>query len=78
MALVLADASKGATAASLGGSGSALGFTGIPGVAVVFDTYRNSGEPGPNVVGIVTGATTFKNNINTALTQIGASLVTNS
>ncbi len=54
-ALVFADASK-ATSASLGVAGGGLGFSGIPGIAVAFDTYKNSANPSNNFVGISNGA----------------------
>jgi hypothetical protein len=38
-----------------GGGGSALGFGGLPGVAVVFDTHQVPGYPSSNFVGIATG-----------------------
>jgi hypothetical protein len=52
LALVFADASKGATPKSLGESGGGLGFGGIPGIAVAFDTYKNAVNPSNNFVGI--------------------------
>ncbi len=55
LALVLADASKGATAKSLGASGGGLGFSGIPGIAVAFDTFKNSANPSSNFSGISNG-----------------------
>jgi hypothetical protein len=54
-AFVFADASK-ATSASLGVSGGGLGFSGIPGIAVAFDTFKNSANPSNNFVGITNGA----------------------
>ncbi|MFN8036326.1 MAG: choice-of-anchor D domain-containing protein [Acidimicrobiia bacterium] len=55
MTFVLANPSGGPTA--LGDNGGALGFAGIAGVAVTFDTYLNSGsaDPSANFVGIATG-----------------------
>src|SRR5262249_30659406 len=55
-ALVLADASK-ATPASLGAKGGGLGFSGISGIAVAFDTYKNTANPSNNFVGITDGPT---------------------
>jgi Bacterial lectin/PQQ-like domain/Abnormal spindle-like microcephaly-assoc'd, ASPM-SPD-2-Hydin len=55
-ALVLADASK-ATLASLGATGGGLGFSGISGIAVAFDTYKNTVNPSNNFVGITDGPT---------------------
>ena len=52
--LAFADASK-ATPASLGEQGGGLGFSGIPGVAVAFDTYQNAVNPSNNFVGITNG-----------------------
>jgi hypothetical protein len=54
LALVLADAGA-ATPASLGNGGGGLGFSGIPGVAVAFDTYKNAVNPSANFVGITDG-----------------------
>jgi predicted lipoprotein with Yx(FWY)xxD motif len=46
-----------ATASTAHGSGSAgLGFAGLSGVAVVFDTHRVAGYPSSNFAGIATGA----------------------
>lgn len=56
LALVIADASKGATATSLGEKGGGLGFAKIPGFAVAFDTYKNSVNPSNNFAGISDGA----------------------
>jgi hypothetical protein len=55
LAIVFADASKGATPTSLGESGGGLGFGGIPGVAQAFDTFKNSANPSSNFVGISNG-----------------------
>jgi hypothetical protein len=54
MTMLLADPSTGATPLSLGRAGGDLGAAGIPGVAVVLDTFQNSGEPSGNFVGIET------------------------
>jgi hypothetical protein len=51
MAVVLADPAS-ATPASLGSGGSGLGFYGIRGGAVGFDTYKTSTGPSSNFVGI--------------------------
>ena len=56
MALVLLDASK-AGAGSLGTAGSGLGYGGLPGIAVILNTYRSIGYPSNNFVGIATGGT---------------------
>ena len=53
--LAFADASK-ATSAALGVKGGGLGFSGIPGIAVAFDTYKGTGAPSNNFVGISDGA----------------------
>ena len=55
--LTFADASK-ATPASLGVKGGGLGFSGIPGIAVGFDTYKGTGAPSSNFVGVADGAGT--------------------
>ncbi|MFF0473756.1 choice-of-anchor D domain-containing protein [Streptomyces sp. NPDC004284] len=43
------------TPSALGGVGGGLGYVGLPGVAVAFDTVRNAGDPSANFVGIATG-----------------------
>jgi hypothetical protein len=53
--VTFADATK-ATPKSLGAPGGGLGFSGIPGIAVAFDTYKNSVNPSSNFVGISDGA----------------------
>ena len=55
-AFVMADASR-TTPATLGAGGAGLGYAGLPGLAVVFDTQRQDGEPAMPVVGLVTGGT---------------------
>jgi len=52
--LVLADAAV-ARPTALGASGGALGYSGIPGIAVAFDTYRGTVDPSANFVGIANG-----------------------
>jgi iron transport multicopper oxidase len=52
--VTFADATK-ATPASLGYKGGGLGFSGITGIAVAFDTYKNSVNPSNNFVGITNG-----------------------
>ncbi|HWF31169.1 MAG TPA: choice-of-anchor D domain-containing protein, partial [Solirubrobacteraceae bacterium] len=54
--LTFADASKAASTA-LGVRGGGLGFSGIPGLAVAFDTYKGTGAPSNNFVGITEGPT---------------------
>jgi energy-converting hydrogenase Eha subunit A len=53
MTFTLADASVTKPAA-LGVNGGGEGFSGITGVAVSFDTWKNSGDPAGNFVGIAT------------------------
>ena len=57
--LVFGDVSAGATPSSLGGKGGMMGFAGfaspIPGVAVSFDTFKNSGDPSDKFVGVCKG-----------------------
>jgi len=53
MTLALADPSQGATA--LGASGGGLGWSGVKGIALTFDTYRNGSDPSSNFVGVATG-----------------------
>ncbi len=48
----IADATKGAKPTSLGEQGGGLGFAKIPGLAVAFDTYKNSANPSSNFIGI--------------------------
>ena len=57
LAFVFADATRGASASSLGYRGGGLGFSGIPGLAVALDTYKNSVNPSANFVGITNGPT---------------------
>ena len=52
--MILANPTAGATPASVGGSGGALGAGGIPGVAVVFDTFKGTGDVSANYVGVAT------------------------
>ena len=53
--LTFADASKAAPTA-LGEKGGGLGFAGISGIAVAFDTWKNSANPSNNFVGISDGS----------------------
>src|SRR5581483_11543568 len=57
LAFVFGDATRGATASSLGYRGGGLGFSGIPGFAVALDTYKTSVNPSANFVGITDGPT---------------------
>ncbi len=58
LAFVIGDATRTATAKSLGEQGGGLGFAKITGWAVAFDTYKNSVNPSSNFVGISDGAGT--------------------
>ncbi|MGC0314661.1 lectin-like domain-containing protein [Kitasatospora acidiphila] len=55
LAFVLLDASKAGPTA-LGGSGGGMGYAGLPGVAVVLDTIKHTGDPSNNFVAVATGA----------------------
>jgi hypothetical protein len=55
LTFTFADPGAGATPTSLGGNGGSLGYSGIPGVAVTFDTYQNGNDPSANFMGIATG-----------------------
>ena len=55
--LTFADATKAGPTA-LGEDGGGLGFAGISGIAVAFDTFQNSVNPSNNFVGISDGAGT--------------------
>ena len=55
--LTFADATK-ATPTALGVAGGGLGFSGIPGIAVAFDTFKNPANPSNNFLGISDGAGT--------------------
>jgi len=52
LTLVLADPARGATPASVGGTGGGLGYTGIPGVMLGLDTFKNALDPSSNLVGL--------------------------
>jgi CelD/BcsL family acetyltransferase involved in cellulose biosynthesis len=54
MTLTLADAAA-ARPTALGASGGGLGYSGIPGIAVAFDTYKGAVDPSANFVGIANG-----------------------
>lgn len=49
---------------SVGVGGGGLGFSGLPGVAVTLDTYKNGNDPSNNFIGLTTGA------VNGALTYV--------
>src|SRR5262249_29266814 len=51
-AFVSGNPAAGATPTMVGGSGGALGAAGIPGVAVTFDTFQNTGDPSNNFIGV--------------------------
>ena len=55
LALVIADATRGATPTSLGVEGGGLGFSGIPGLAVSLDEYKGTGAPSSSFVGLSEG-----------------------
>ncbi|GAA5194116.1 hypothetical protein GCM10023322_57720 [Rugosimonospora acidiphila] len=52
LTFAMLDAARN-TPQGIGAGGSALGFGGLPGVAVSLDTYRNSGDPSANFVSIL-------------------------
>jgi len=54
MTFTLLDAGV-ASPFALGGGGGGLGFSGVTGVAIAFDTYKNGTDPSNNFVGITTG-----------------------
>ena len=56
LTFTFANPALGAVPTSLGGPGGSLGYSGIPGVAVTFDTYQNGPDPSANFMGIATGA----------------------
>ena len=51
-AVVLGDPSRGAGLSSLGGGGNSMGARGIPGIAFVFDDFKNPGDPATPYFGI--------------------------
>jgi hypothetical protein len=52
--LMFANPTAGATPTALGGTGGFMGLNGIPGNVVTLDTYKNSGDPSANFVGLCT------------------------
>ena len=54
LTLTILDAAAGGPSA-LGSIGGGLGWPGIPGFAVAFDTFQDPGDPSYNSVGLVTG-----------------------
>ena len=55
--MIIADSSRGATPTSLGIEGGGLGFSGIPGLAVALDEFKNTVNPSNNFVGLTDGPT---------------------
>ena len=55
LALVFGDASRGAAPTLVGVGGGGLGFSGIPGVAVALDTFKNAVNPSSNFAGVSDG-----------------------
>jgi mannan endo-1,4-beta-mannosidase len=55
LSLAVADAAGGASPSSLGTGGGGLAWSGIPGIAVALDTFRNGRDPADNFVGVATG-----------------------
>jgi hypothetical protein len=68
LTFTLADASATAPTA-LGAAGGGLGFSGIKGIAVSLDTYKNAVNPSSNFVGIATGAGTTPDTLNYVTTN---------
>jgi hypothetical protein len=68
-AFVLGNPAAGALPTMVGGSGGALGAAGIPGVAVTFDTFQNTGDPSNNFIGIAVsgGGLTYSGRTSTAI-----------
>jgi hypothetical protein len=68
-AFVLGNPAAGAAPTMVGGSGGALGAAGIPGVAVTFDTFQNTGDPSNNFIGIAVtgGGLTYSGRTSTAI-----------
>ena len=57
LTMAIADAGRGATPTSRGTEGGGLGFSGIPGLAVALDEFKNSVNPSNNFVGLTDGPT---------------------
>ena len=57
LTMAIADASRGALPTSRGTEGGGLGFSGIPGLAVALDEFKNSVNPSNNFVGLTDGPT---------------------
>lgn len=60
-----------ATSSALGGGGSGLGYSTLPGIAVTLDTDKSTGYPSDNFVGIATGATNGLLNFQATARAIG-------
>jgi predicted lipoprotein with Yx(FWY)xxD motif len=69
MTLALLNPATASTAHGSGGSG--LGYAGLSGVAVVFDTHRVTGYPSSNFAGIATGAKTGVLTLTSSVNEIG-------
>ena len=57
LTMTIGDSGRGATPTSRGTEGGGLGFSGIPGLAVALDEYKNSVNPSNNFVGLTDGPT---------------------
>ena len=61
MTFMMADATRlpanAVTTGLLGATGGGLGFSGIPGVATLLDTFKNATDPSSNYVGVSDGPT---------------------
>ena len=68
LCLVLADASV-TNPTALGVNGGGEGFSGIKGIALSLDTYKNSVNPSSNFVGIATGAGPYAASLNYVTTN---------
>ena len=62
--LTFAFANPASGAGAVGASGGGLGFSGIGGIAVAFDTYQNSVNPSANFVGITNGPASTPDSMN--------------
>ncbi|MBJ7470721.1 MAG: VCBS repeat-containing protein [Solirubrobacteraceae bacterium] len=60
LALVRPDASGQPEGGRVGGTGPLLGFGGLGGVAVAFDTKQDAGDPSGNFIGLTDGAAAGK------------------
>jgi hypothetical protein len=56
MTFIIANSAAGATTTSIGDGGGGLGFGGgPPGIAVTLDTFKSTGDPSANFVGVTDG-----------------------